>query len=47
MAYKYPYCSLCENGATHIITETNTPLCYTCQEAYKLGKENQGTIEEI
>jgi hypothetical protein len=28
----------CENEATHIIIETETPLCWTCHSAYKWGQ---------
>ena len=41
------YCFNCDNEATHIIEETQTPICETCKMAYELGRENQGTIVEI
>jgi len=41
------YCAFCGTEATHKIEETDTPLCYTCREVYIMGKENQGTIEDI
>jgi len=40
-------CAFCDNEALYVIEETDTPLCYHCQELYVLGKENQGTVTEI
>jgi hypothetical protein len=40
-------CAFCNAEAEHQIVETETPICNHCMMMYEMGKENQGTIEEI
>ncbi len=41
------YCAFCDQEADYIIAETKTPICENCKNIYELGKENQGTIENL
>ena len=42
------YCAFCENEATHVIVETDTPLCRTCKEVYKCGQASpDSTLNEV
>ncbi len=41
------YCAFCDSEADYMITETETPICENCKNIYEIGKENQGTIENL
>ncbi|MEE9539958.1 MAG: hypothetical protein V3V85_00510 [Candidatus Thorarchaeota archaeon] len=42
------HCAFCEAEATHIIEQTNTPICQSCKEVYKCGQASpDSTFEEI
>ncbi|HEY9664830.1 MAG TPA: hypothetical protein V6C65_40845, partial [Allocoleopsis sp.] len=43
------YCGndLCDDEATHVIKETQMPLCWCCANAYRLGSSNQHSLLAI
>lgn len=38
MSIRYCANDPCETEATHVVVETNTPLCWTCANAYEWGQ---------
>ena len=42
------YCALCETEATHIIEQSNMPICFTCKTAYECGQASpDNTFDEV
>ena len=46
--YGNVYCAFCENNASHVIKETNTPICSACRDVYENGQASpNNTIADI
>jgi hypothetical protein len=42
------YCAFCETEATHVIMETDTPICTSCKDVYECGQASpNSSLEEV